>query len=668
MAVLYFYLLIFSGGSVLAESARRSAPRTTAYTRTLLDDANEAEFKATTNLESGVDFQAWDTDLDWLASNLNAWWKTLLDDPNQATTQTTLGLDIGTDVQAWDDDLDDIAALTPTNSNIIVGDGTDWVAESGATARTSIGVGTGDSPTFTGLDLTGITDGYIPYVGVGALAASPLFVTAGNVGIGTTTPASPLEVEAGLTTVGAVFTLGTKETTIIANDVLGRINFYAPLEASGTDAILVGASIVAIAEAEFTASVNSTSLAFQTGASGTATTKMLIDSAGNVGIGTTTPGAGLEISSTTLPQLIIKYNVDNYLTITNQGIFDIYSPGSLNNFAWKAAGTTLMTLDASTGNVGIGTTTPNAKLDIILDSAADGTDALSMRVCANGNSAVDGIVVNYQSGALAASETGGGIRSRMDVQLAVAADATTDISAYTAVQVGAPSTDATLNAFKSLPGFTNALLVEGALPIDPSAGYEVSSGGTTETDRVNGGAGDGQAFLESSASDLTIFDADDDYILIGSAAPFELVGCNLLSGSSKSIAPTFWYTSDGAGTWSALTITADGTQGFTQSGLITFNEPIDWAADDQSPDGTAITSAYYIAIRRTYAATIPTLPVEDYFKTFESKETGMKIRGDGVVKLPYIGAAPANLENGMMWMESDGLHTYYSDGEHTLAE
>jgi hypothetical protein len=47
---------------------------------------------------------------------------------------------IGTDVQAHDDQLDDIAALTPTDGNIIVGDGSNWVAESGATARASLGI------------------------------------------------------------------------------------------------------------------------------------------------------------------------------------------------------------------------------------------------------------------------------------------------------------------------------------------------------------------------------------------------------------------------------------------------------------------------------------------------------------------------------------------------
>lgn len=54
------------------------------------------------------------------------------------------GTDLKTDsiTQAWDDDLDDIAELIPTNSYFMVGDGTDWVTETGATARTSLGLGT----------------------------------------------------------------------------------------------------------------------------------------------------------------------------------------------------------------------------------------------------------------------------------------------------------------------------------------------------------------------------------------------------------------------------------------------------------------------------------------------------------------------------------------------
>ena len=59
-----------------------------------------------------------------------------------ATARTSLGLAIGTNVQAFDAQLTDIAGLTPTDSHIIVGDGSNFVTESGATARTSLGLGT----------------------------------------------------------------------------------------------------------------------------------------------------------------------------------------------------------------------------------------------------------------------------------------------------------------------------------------------------------------------------------------------------------------------------------------------------------------------------------------------------------------------------------------------
>lgn len=58
-----------------------------------------------------------------------------------ATSEVVTG-EIGSTIQAHDADLDSIAALDKTDGNVIVGDGTNWVAESGATARTSLGLGT----------------------------------------------------------------------------------------------------------------------------------------------------------------------------------------------------------------------------------------------------------------------------------------------------------------------------------------------------------------------------------------------------------------------------------------------------------------------------------------------------------------------------------------------
>jgi hypothetical protein len=61
------------------------------------------------------------------------------------------GLTIGSDIQAYDTDLAAIAGLTHADGNFIVSNGSAWIVESGATVRTSLGLGTSDSPTFNNL-------------------------------------------------------------------------------------------------------------------------------------------------------------------------------------------------------------------------------------------------------------------------------------------------------------------------------------------------------------------------------------------------------------------------------------------------------------------------------------------------------------------------------------
>ena len=77
-----------------------------------------------------------------------------------------------------------------------------------------------------------------------------------------------------------VLTLQTGETDIAANDELGVINFQAPDEGAGTDAILVAAGIAAVSEGDFSASNNATKLSFRTGVSEAASEKMSLSSAG----------------------------------------------------------------------------------------------------------------------------------------------------------------------------------------------------------------------------------------------------------------------------------------------------------------------------------------------------------------------------------------------------
>jgi uncharacterized membrane protein (UPF0127 family) len=72
-----------------------------------------------------------------------------------ATLKTSLGLTVGTDVQAYDAQLADIAGLTPSDSGFIVGNGTNFVLESGSTARTSLGLGTAATANTTDFDPAG---------------------------------------------------------------------------------------------------------------------------------------------------------------------------------------------------------------------------------------------------------------------------------------------------------------------------------------------------------------------------------------------------------------------------------------------------------------------------------------------------------------------------------
>lgn len=196
----------------------------------------------------------------------------------------------------------------------------------------------------------------------------------GNVGIGATAPISLLEVQGGLTTTGSILTLGTKETTVVANDILGRLNFYAPLEADGSDAILTGASIAARAEGTFSASSNATSLFFQTGSSEAATTKMTITSAGNVGIGRTDPIHNLDIEDT-LPVIRLSTTAINPVGRTelkfaeaDNDLFalsmDAAGSGSANKLHVRTGGTTDMMTFTYGGNVGIGNTDPGSKLEV----------------------------------------------------------------------------------------------------------------------------------------------------------------------------------------------------------------------------------------------------------------------------------------------------------------
>ena len=81
---------------------------------------------------------------------------------------------------------------------------------------------------------------------------------------------------------GSVLKLQSSTTDVQVNDVLGKIEFQSPDEATGDVATMVGASIVAKSEGDFSSTANPTTLSFMTGGSAAASERMTIDSSGNV--------------------------------------------------------------------------------------------------------------------------------------------------------------------------------------------------------------------------------------------------------------------------------------------------------------------------------------------------------------------------------------------------
>jgi len=216
--------------------------------------------------------------------------------------------------------------------------------------------------------------------------------TSGNVGIGTTSPTSLLHIDTGANS-AANFKLGANRT--VANAAVGQIIG----DWNGTVV-----SKIALKTGDDTTNKDNGEIAFEVAAAGTTAEAMRIDSSGNVGIGTTNPSQllhildGSAVSGTPYANgsmLIeghstiglnlygndsssqhilfgspsdntggaIQYKYDGF----GSGVPELRIGTGISNaiiiFA-SGVGNEKMRIDAS-GNIGIGTTSPNHKLKVI---------------------------------------------------------------------------------------------------------------------------------------------------------------------------------------------------------------------------------------------------------------------------------------------------------------
>ena len=172
----------------------------------------------------------------------------------------------------------------------------------------------------------------------------------GNVGIGTTSPSANLEVKGDGDIIRA--TRGTFTVTTSMTSGSHNILSYGKGFNVGTS--------------------DANSLGFSTSNS----TRLLITSAGNVGIGTTSPGYKLHNTGTSRLEgrVTLGGNVNNFIQ-GNGSSLEFKSNGDY--FFNKGASTQLTIL--SNGNVGIGTTSPSQKLEVDGQVLSDGYRLAAMQ-------------------------------------------------------------------------------------------------------------------------------------------------------------------------------------------------------------------------------------------------------------------------------------------------
>ena len=228
-------------------------------------------------------------------------------------------------------------------------------------------IATSSSPTFSGLTLSSLTEGSILFTGSSGVISednSNLYWddTNNRLGIGTASPGAKLHVSGGNIYLDNTFGVYIKDNSGTAQSML-RLN-------ASNEAVL--------------GYENANGLYVKTGGNlylyGGGSEQVRITSSGNVGIGTTSPGAKLHVSGGDIlldndqyikwknaagaATNIFRLDSTDGLELGNDAIGSVYHKAG-GSMYFRTGGSGWAMFISNTGNVGIGTTEPRAKTDIV---------------------------------------------------------------------------------------------------------------------------------------------------------------------------------------------------------------------------------------------------------------------------------------------------------------
>ncbi len=228
-------------------------------------------------------------------------------------------------------------------------------------------------------------------IGYDAIGAGPNTVVLGNdsitttalkgsIGIGTTSPTEKLNVLSDTASTTLISNSANLEHIFNDSSGLEDIGSGMLFSAEADDDSIVNIGQVASVFNNASSTAPHTDLRFYTRNEGDLTERARIDKEGNVGIGTTSPSYTIDINGTL--RATDNTFFDANLTIGNEAADSV----SVNSDDWTfkndtnfvldggvnglSFNTDTLSIDASNGNVGIGTTTPSEKLNVLSDTAS----------------------------------------------------------------------------------------------------------------------------------------------------------------------------------------------------------------------------------------------------------------------------------------------------------